>query len=336
MIKHDNNNTGIFFLLLIIFIAAFFSLIVSSPGNPITQDSTKFQSITRGMFWVLFSAGTFIFFLSALSYLQRVNENLESMVDDLRRMRTSQTHEEAILNSLSENVLLSDTLKSIAFRDKDLKTIEDTAMQSIRKGDNETAEWLIEQIRTKLGAEELAEKLKNEMTRTMQMSVEEQALEHIKHLESLWMIHDYKVAQAEEAALINKYPDQDSVKKLHGQTEKKRLEHKQELLQKLDDASKKNDHDRSVEILKMLDNHLTPTEAAALQETARDVLKTRLHNMGVQFSIAVTSKEWAKALKLGQAIVKEYPNSRMAEEVREKMKTLCELAEHKKGGMAHA
>ena len=337
MIKHENNNSGVFYLLLILFISAFFCLVLSTPGSQITLDSSKFQTVTRGLFWVLFSAGTFISILSVISYLQRVNENLESMVDDLRRLRTSQTHEEALLTDLAENVLLSDTLKSIAFREKDLKTIEDTAMQSIRRGDNETAEWLIEQIRTKLGAEELAEKLKTEMKRTLQMTAEEQAMEHIKHLESLWMIHDYKVASAEEAALINKYPKQESVQKLRGKTEKKRLEHKQELLLKLDEASKKNDHDRSVEILKMLDNHLTPTEAAALQETARDVLKTRLHNMGVQFSIAVTSKEWTKALKLGREIVKEYPNSRMAEEVREKMKTLCELAEHKKtGGMAHA
>ena len=336
MIKHEHSNSGVFYLLLSLFIAAFICLILSGPGSAITSESSQFQVLTRGIFWVLLCAGTFVFVLSAISYMQRMNENLESMVDDLRRLRTSQTHEEALLTDISENVLLSDTLKSIAFRDKDLKTIEETAMLNIRKGNNETAEWLIEQIRTKLGAEKLAEKLKTEMTRTLQLSVEEQALEHVKHLESLWMIHDYKIAAAEETELIEKYPEQESIQKLRGQTETKRLQHKQDLLKKLEEASSKNDHDRSVEILKMLDNHLTPTEAAALQETARDVLKTRLHNMGVQFSIAVTSKEWSKALKLGQTIVKEYPNSRMAEEVREKMNTLCGLAEQKTGGMAHA
>ena len=339
MIKRDHDNSGIFYLLATLFVSAFICLVISNPFSQSTSEPSQTQTVFRGLFWVLASSGTLVFFLSTISYLQRLNESLESMVDDMRRLRTSQTHEEALLTGLSENVLLSDTLKSIAFRDKDLKTIEETAMQNIRKGNNETAEWLIEQIRTKLGAEELADKLKTEMKRTMQLSEEEQALEHIKHLESLWMIHDYKVAYAEEAELINKYPGQTSVQKLKGQTEKKRLQHKQELLEKLDEASKKSDHDRSVEILKMLDNHLTPTEAAALQETARDVLKTRLHNMGVQFSLAVTGKEWAKALKLGRAIVKEYPNSRMAEEVREKMNTLCELAEHKKAGgdkVAHA
>ena len=75
-----------------------------------------------------------------------------------------------------------------------------------------------------------------------------------------------------------------------------------------------------------MDNYLTPTEAAALEESARDVFRARLHNMGVQFSLFVTEQAWHKALKLGKEIIREYPNSRMAEEVRQKIDTLKQRA----------
>ena len=305
MVRHEHHNNGVFYLMLALFISAFVCLVASNPAGG--SEPTRTVLFFRGMFWVMLCAGGIVFTLTAVSYLQRMSENLDSLVDDLRRMRAGQTREEALLTNISENVLLSDTLKSIAFRDKDLKTIEDTAIQNIRKGNIETAEWLIDQIRVRLGSVGLSEKLEKEIERTRKMSVEEQAHEYIKHLESLWSIHDYRMAAIEEKELVGRYPDNLTVQKLRGVTEQKRLAHKKELLEKLDAASRNNDHELCVEILKMLDSHLTATEAAALQETARDVLRTRLHNMGVQFSIAVTSKEWSKALKIGKSIVKGLP-----------------------------
>ena len=325
MVRHEHHNNGVFYLMLVLFIAAFFCLVFSNRTVQI-EEPTSTVLFFRGMFWLLFCAGTFVFALTSVSYLQRMSENLESMVDDLRRLRSSQTHQEALLTDMGENVLLSDTLKSIAFRDKDLKTLEDSAMQSIRKGNTETTEWLIDQIRVKLGAVGLSEKLEKEVERTRKLSVAEKAHEYIKHLESLWSIHDYKVAAIEEVELLKSFPDNLQAQSLRGTTEKKRQAHKRELLEKMEAASRENNHELCVEILKMLDAHLTPTEAAALQETARDVLRTRLHNLGVQFSIAVTTKDWVRALVIGKSIVKDYPNSRMAQEVRDKMLDLENLA----------
>ncbi len=101
-----------------------------------------------------------------------------------------------------------------------------------------------------------------------------------------------------------------------------RLEHKKELLARWDKAVQDNDVEQGVELLKLLDQHLTPTEAAALEESARGVFKAKLHNMGVQFSLFVTEKKWSRALKIGREIIDEYPNSRMAQEVRDKLEVL--------------
>ncbi|MBL7154782.1 MAG: hypothetical protein ISS79_13790, partial [Phycisphaerae bacterium] len=46
------------------------------------------------------------------------------------------------------------------------------------------------------------------------------------------------------------------------------------------------------------------------------------HNLGEQFSLLVTEKQWNSALDIGQEIVEDFPNSKMAEEIRAKMDVL--------------
>ena len=72
--------------------------------------------------------------------------------------------------------------------------------------------------------------------------------------------------------------------------------------------------------------YLTPNEGLALQEGARDIFRTKLHNLGVQFALAVSEKQWSRAFSTGQQIVNDFPNSRMAEEIRERMNVLKQKA----------
>ncbi|GAF72838.1 unnamed protein product, partial [marine sediment metagenome] len=94
------------------------------------------------------------------------------------------------------------------------------------------------------------------------------------------------------------------------------------LLTAWDDAVKRQDTDRSLEILRELDLYLTPNEGLALQEAARDVFRNKLHNLGVQFSLAISEKRWGEAVETGEQIMHDFPNSRMAEEIREKWNIL--------------
>ena len=165
-----------------------------------------------------------------------------------------------------------------------------------------------------------------EIDRCQKLTLQEKIDAALKHLESFWMINNYRQAQHYEEEILKLYPDNPQIQKNNGATEKKRIAHKKELLDLLEKASHDNDLERGVDILKLLDNYLTPTEAAALQESARDVFRARLHNMGVQFSLYVTDKSWQKALDVGRIIVKEYPASKMAQEVREKMDILIDRA----------
>jgi len=60
----------------------------------------------------------------------------------------------------------------------------------------------------------------------------------------------------------------------------------------------------------------------ALKEAARNVFKDKLHNLGVQFSLAVSGEQWGKAIQIGREIIRDFPNSRMSAEIRERMDVL--------------
>ncbi|MFC1764510.1 hypothetical protein ACFL6U_20890, partial [Planctomycetota bacterium] len=129
-------------------------------------------------------------------------------------------------------------------------------------------------------------------------------------------------ASVQIEGLIKAYPDSERARDMRQHLHQKREEHKKELLSAWDDAVQRQDTDQGLEILKELDHYLTPNEALALQEAAKDVLRTKLHNLGVKFSLAVSDKIWHEALQVGQQIITEFPNSRMSEEIKGRLDIL--------------
>jgi len=331
MAEQQNDNQGrlwgIIFLVVLVTLAlhlVFQSMADNAPVE-VLGSSDGYQK-TANIMLIIFQVSSVVAAAMSILYLlfhiQELQAFNEAMVESLRRVQTSQTQNEAILTNINENLLLSDAIKSIAFRQKDRSVLEQAIREDLNMEHWDSAAWLIDELERRFGGKQEAQKLREEMTRSQNSTLMEKQQTAIKELESLWMIHHYREAQQWEEDLLKRYPNNETIKAVQGETERKRLKHKKELLEQLDKASQENDLDRGVEILKLLDNYLTPTEAAALEESARDVFRARLHNMGVQFSLYVTEKTWDKALQIGKQIIKEYPNSRMAQEVREKIHAL--------------
>jgi hypothetical protein len=122
-------------------------------------------------------------------------------------------------------------------------------------------------------------------------------------------------------------PENDEVKEFAELFAAKRGEHKRRLLKGWDESVQRNEVDRGIAILKQLDQYLTRNEAAALEESARGVFRTKLHNLGLQFSFAVAEHNWRDALAVGRQIMEEFPNTRMAQEVRERIHVLSQRAD---------
>ena len=273
-----------------------------------------------GVFLLLTAVG--LLGWTALVRLQQVRDNSQAVVESFRRLLSSQTSTEAILTQINENLLLSDSIKSVAFREKDRQVIEEAVRQDLRGEQWESAALLMEELEQRFGCRRRVQELRDEMAKLQQATRQEKLDAAIEHVSSLWMIHRYDDALREAGALARLYPDEPRVQKLAAETEDRREAHKQQLLTRLDKLLEANDVDQGVEVLKLLDGFLTPTEAAALQESARGVFRAKLQKLGVQFSLFVSERKWSQALRVGKAIITEFPNSRMAQEVREKLDVL--------------
>jgi hypothetical protein len=52
------------------------------------------------------------------------------------------------------------------------------------------------------------------------------------------------------------------------------------------------------------------------------VIREKLNSLRTQFSVAVQDHKWAEAIEVGEEIMRDFPNTKIAEEVRERMDTM--------------
>jgi len=173
-----------------------------------------------------------------------------------------------------------------------------------------------------VGYESEARRLLQEVDDYRNATTEQKVQAAINRVESLIEARDWTRALRETQRLGGLFADNAKIAGLPRRIHLARTKHKRDLLQAYGEATRKNDVDRSIDLLRELDAYLTPQEAAALSESARGVFKARLSNLGVQFAIYVEDEQWTQAIAAGQEIIREFPNSRMAQEVREKIPVL--------------
>ncbi|MCK5270351.1 MAG: hypothetical protein KAJ46_06185, partial [Sedimentisphaerales bacterium] len=257
----------------IIYAAALICLICNRVVGMVSGSEIGLLAVSWAFFVILAVAGICLTCLLLVSYLHQLCGNSVAMTEDMRSLRSSQRQNEAIFTQISENLLLSDAIKSVAFRDNDQAVLKEAIKQDIRREKWESAELLIDELERRFGSRAEAQRLREELRNYRNASTRDKIESSIKNIESFWMIHSYGDAQKEVENLLRLYPDDEQVLTLKGQTEKRRDGHKKELLDRLHQTVESNDVEQGVEILKLLDPYLTASEAAALEESARDVFR---------------------------------------------------------------
>lgn len=242
------------------------------------------------------------------------NEAVQSLVERLDQIAL-------MLNLMSEQQLLSDRGKMIAFRDKDREAFRRAIAEESARGDWDAAFALTTEIERTFGKAE-ADRLREEINRRRSDACRRAVAESMTVIDRHTRGEQWSAAMRECERLAQLYPDNDQVRGLPAEIDRRRQAHKQRLLDSWHEAVARHDVDGSIEILKQLDPYLTPAEGATMQETARGVFKEKLTNLGKQFAQAVHDQRWRDAIQLGDGIQREFPNSRMAQEVREKMDDL--------------
>ena len=245
----------------------------------------------------------------------RVEQISNLMNDRLQQFSTT-------LNKISEQQLISERAKAIAFREHDRETLRHAINEETARKDWDAALALAGEIEAVFGYKQEADRLRDEINSQREHEVRKQVDDTLANIDHFCRNEQWSYAMREAERLIRLFPHDDQTLNIPKQIESRRLAHKQQLRESWEDAVNRHDIDGSIEILKRLDQYLTPAEAQTMQENVRQVFKDKLLLLGQQFTLAMREKNYPEALKVGETIIDGFPNSRMAQEVRENIDLL--------------
>lgn len=254
------------------------------------------------------------------------SHNLINIAGQIGRLETLLEDQAETARKLLDLAALSDEAKSLLYRERELEAMREMMHGMLLRQDYQAAEELIASLEKKPALAQDAAVMRKELQTTRQAGVNEQIDMAVTRVEAIIARGDWARALREAHRMRVAFPKSEKVLALPKRIESAKMKHKRDLLQAYGEAVGKNDVDGSIELLKELDRYLSPQEAAALQDSARGIFKARLHNLGVQFAIRVTEGQWSEAVDVGENIISEFPNSRMAHEVRAKMDLLHQRA----------
>lgn len=268
-----------------------------------------------------------IFLRSLVELVLKIEANSFRIYDTLRDISTTLEEHGRHLKSVAENSQLSEVGRDVTHRGKERTALRLAINEEIIRGDWEAAYALVERLEARHGYRNEATRLREEIDQSRERAKKDEVHDAVEQVRALMSRHLWDQARREMDHLLAEQGGDTEVKALPALFSRLRDEHKRHLLKRWDEAVTRSETDRGIEILRELDQYLTPSEAAALEESARGVFRAKLHNLGVRFSLAVTDRDWPEALAAGRQIVQEFPNSQMAQEVKQRIHVLAARAE---------
>ncbi len=230
------------------------------------------------------------------------------------------------LDAIHERLTVSETAKRIAYREQDLALLRRTIDEDIERGQFDAALVLVGELAQTYGDREQAEHYRERIEQVRAAQRDARVGAALKNVEELIERRHFEAAQGELVKLARVHGELPAVRQAGEKVEAERRRYKHELEQQFLDAAERGDTDAAMELLWALDHYLTETEAEPLRELARGVIGKRRDNLGVQFKKAVRDRDWQTAVRVGEQIIEDFPNTRMAGEVREHLDVLRERA----------
>ncbi len=227
-----------------------------------------------------------------------------------------------LLHVISEQQILSDRAKAVAFREKDRDALRRAIKEDLARKDYEAAMVLVNEMQNNFGYRQEADRFREEINRLRMDAVRKQIGEAATTMDAYCRQEKWTEALREAEKLMVTFPGNDQVQHLPQEIENRRQQRKKQLLDSWQEALNRKDIDGSIEILKKLDLYLTRAEGEAMSETARGIFKEKLSGLGERFKQAVQDHNWTEAIRVGETIARDFPNSGIAREVRDQMDNL--------------
>lgn len=217
---------------------------------------------------------------------------------------------------LHEEAGLSDDARRVLNRRRERELLRRAIEEDVAVEDWDAAMILVKELADRFGYRADAEEFRQRIESARYQTVERRVSDSIDHLDHLITQRRWDAAQNEAARVARLYPDSARVEGLRHRVEHARTLYKADLERRFLHASQDERIDEAMELLKELDLYLTEAEAGPYRELARGIIGKARENLGVEFKLAVHDRRWEYAAKVGERIIAEFPNTRMAQEVR--------------------
>lgn len=232
-----------------------------------------------------------------------------------------------LLRELYDTSMLSDIAKRILYRDREIGLIRNAIEEDIERGDFNSGLLLCGDLERLFGYTDAAEQLRNRVLLARNSQLAAKIAAEVTTVNN--MINAGHLAEAEVAGqrLQRMYPDSPGMHGLEARIRAARLQVKRDLKEAFLGAASRGDTRLAMELLRDLDHDLTATEAVEIREAAAETITQYREALSARFKMAVSDHRWAEAAAVGKQIVDEFPNDRMATEVREMLDRLNERAD---------
>lgn len=222
---------------------------------------------------------------------------------------------------------LSEAAKRVLHRREERDLLTRAIEQDITDQDWEAAMVLVRELAERFGYRADAEEFRTRIEQARAETLDRNVSDAMKRFEALLAKHHWSEAYREAARIERLFPDSPRVENLRSQVDQARRRYKVDLERQFLHAAERDEVDRAMNLLKQLDEYLSESEAEQLREVARGVVSKARENLGARFKLLIEDKEWSEAVRVGERLMKEFPNTRMAEEVRDMIDVLRSRAE---------
>ncbi|MFO0874425.1 MAG: hypothetical protein U0575_10695 [Phycisphaerales bacterium] len=227
-----------------------------------------------------------------------------------------------LLAQIHEHTMLSDGSKRLIYRSKEIQLLRSAIEDDMARGDYDAALTLCTTMAEEFGYREEAERFRGTIEAARRERYEAHVRDCVQMLDEALVRRDWAAAHQEAARIRRLFPDAAIVVELDQRIAAARDEHKRQLVERFLHAANHGEVETAMDLLRQLDRYLTKQEAEQLQETAHGVVARHRENLSVQFNLAARERNWAEAVRIGTEIMREFPNSKMAEEVKSMLDVL--------------
>lgn len=256
---------------------------------------------------------------AVVSTVTRVDEQADARHQSVRTLLDQSN---AMLTLIGEQQLISDRAKAVAFREKDRDAFRRAIAEDLQKNDYEGALVLADRMEELFGSKAEADRLRGEIIAQRDAAVRLQVDAALTVVDRHVEAEQWQAAVKEAERLRAVFPDQPRVQSLLSDIEARRNGVKRHLLEQWHSCVRSKHIDHAIVVLRKLDSYLTPVEASSIEEDARQIFKEKLNTLRDAFAASVQQHRWSEAIRVGESIIRDFPNTQMAREVRERMDDL--------------